>query len=90
MTLPHQDNELRKKLEDVTLYEEWHGEELLGEPLGNYNEAIDAILDIIISELPKRENIDKEIDEVINAYYTGRFEAIDDITAILTAAKEAK
>jgi len=92
MTLPHQDNELRKKLElavrgnvdlaisiDFTLPQ--HEEQV--------SDTIDAILDIIISELPKEKDAYRDGSNLTYEIF-GYNSAISEITAILTAAKEAK
>jgi len=96
MTLPHQDNELRKKLsEKVKKYDEE-----INDVYGRYSpdEFLDAILDIIIEALPEidtdlpwRSDYDDDSDWVRHtAEIEARNSFVDEITAILTAAKEGK
>jgi len=79
----HNPKTLREQLEGVILYEEWHGNELLGEPLGNYPDAIEAVLKAFESVLPEKRNLTEYFGKSLGTKGhedIGFNEAIDQIT----------
>lgn len=89
--MPQPDNNLRKSLEDIAISEDRFGDELLEEPLGNYPEAIDKVLDTIISQLPKPEKLDERDEESrYMSYGKGFNDSLAIVEKLLTNAREDK